>query len=80
MNEQQFKDWLRRVDLNGDGRISRDELKQTLHDLEINWATLKAWWAVLRNDLNRNHCIDGELEIKKLKKYAAKHWGIVVSA
>lgn len=80
MSEQQFTDWLKRVDRNGDGRISSDELKRALRTLGIHWATVRAWFAVFMNDLNHNHHIDGELEMKKLKEYAAKHWGIVVSA
>ncbi|KAG1365386.1 putative calmodulin-like [Cocos nucifera] len=67
-----LKDWLKHVNLNGDGRINRDDLKQALHVLGLNWATVRKWLAVSRND--------SELEIKKLQEYAAKHWGIIVRA
>ncbi|KAG1366618.1 EF-hand domain [Cocos nucifera] len=80
MTEQEFRNWLKKVDLNGDGRISSGELKQALHVLGISWPTARAWWAVRKNDVNHNHYIDGDLEMKKLTQYAAKHWGVVVRA
>ena len=78
MTEQQFRVWLQKVDVNGDGRISRQELQDALRVLGMNCTKWKAWRAKKNADLNHNNYIDGEPEIKKLIDYAAKRWGIVV--
>ena len=78
MSEQEFRAWLQKVDVNGDGRISRQELKDALRVIGMNCAWWKAWRAKKYADLNHNNYIDGEQEIKELIQHAAERWGIVV--
>ncbi|KAL0908665.1 hypothetical protein M5K25_023170 [Dendrobium thyrsiflorum] len=75
---QQFKDWLKSIDRDGDGKISRKELRDALRVLGMNCTRWKAWRALVHADLNHNKHIDGDDEVEELIKYARKRWGIVV--
>lgn len=79
MTEQQFRKWLKTVDVNGDRLISRRELRDALRALGLRCTCWKSWRAMVHADLNRNKHIDGELEIEELIEYAKKRWGILVS-
>ncbi|KAG0470024.1 hypothetical protein HPP92_016135 [Vanilla planifolia] len=79
LSEQQFKDWLKSIDINGDGLISQKELREALRALGQSFTHWKAWRAMRHADLNRNNFIDGDVEIKELMRYATK-WGIVAVA
>ncbi|KAL0908664.1 hypothetical protein M5K25_023169 [Dendrobium thyrsiflorum] len=74
-----FKDWLKSIDLNGDGLISRKELRDGLRALGLNSTQWKAWRALVHADLNHNKHVDGDEEFEELIKYARERWGIVVN-
>ncbi|PKA65632.1 Calcium-binding protein CML24 [Apostasia shenzhenica] len=77
--EQRFREWLIKiVDQNGDGRISRGELREALRALGRSSTWWKSWRAMKHADLNRNNFIDGDMEIEELMRYASK-WGIVIN-
>ncbi|KAL0908666.1 hypothetical protein M5K25_023170 [Dendrobium thyrsiflorum] len=77
-NEDQFKEWLKSIDQDGDGQISRKELRHALRALGLNCAWWKAWRALVHADLNHNKHIDGDHEVEELIKYAEKrNWGII---
>ncbi|KAH0451811.1 hypothetical protein IEQ34_019110 [Dendrobium chrysotoxum] len=79
LTEQEFKKWLKSIDLNNDGLISRKELRDGLRALGLNSIQWKAWRALVHADLNHNKHIDGDGEVEELIKYARKRWGIVVN-
>ncbi|KAI0494840.1 hypothetical protein KFK09_024985 [Dendrobium nobile] len=76
---EQFKAWLKSIDQNGDGKISRKELRHALRALGLKSPRWKAWRALVHADLNHNKHIDGDDEVEELIKYAVKrNWGIVI--
>jgi len=78
MTREEFKEWLKSIDSNGDGCISKDELRAELKRLGMSFTSWKAWRAMVHADLDRNNSIEGEQEIEELIKYAQNHWGITV--
>ncbi|KAI0494837.1 hypothetical protein KFK09_024982 [Dendrobium nobile] len=79
LTAQEFKEWLKSIDLNGDGLISRKELRDGLRALGMNSTPWKAWRALVHADLNHNKHIDGDKEVEELVNYARKRWGIIVN-
>ncbi|KAK8930965.1 hypothetical protein KSP39_PZI016719 [Platanthera zijinensis] len=76
MTPEKFREWIKSIDQNGDGRISWQELRDALRVLGMRCTRWKAWCALVHADLNHNNHIDGDLEVNELMKYAAKRWGI----
>ncbi|KAF8377533.1 hypothetical protein HHK36_030915 [Tetracentron sinense] len=72
MSVHEFKAWLNRFDTDKDGRISREELKQALHNLQVWFGWWKARQGIKEADANGNGRIDRE-EIDKLITYAQQH-------
>nr|DAD21576.1 TPA_asm: hypothetical protein HUJ06_023039 [Nelumbo nucifera] len=71
-NEADFMKWLKSVDTNNDGHISKEELQKVLKGQKFWFPGLRAGRALGRADLNHNGVIDIGLkdEVAKLKEYA----------
>ncbi|ONK67249.1 uncharacterized protein A4U43_C06F18180 [Asparagus officinalis] len=78
MTREEFKKWLESMDGDGDGQVSKSELRAALKGLGMHFTRWKTWRAMSRADLNHNKKVDSEQEIDELIKYAAIHWGILV--
>lgn len=60
------------MDANGDGIISKSELKATLKRAGALFTNWKANWAMASADVNDNGVIDGDMELKDVIEYAQK--------
>ena len=78
MSKEQFMEWLKTMDLDGDGKISKQELRAALRAQGQHFTTLKTWRAFSHADLNKNKYVDGDKEISALIAHANKHWGMKV--
>ncbi|CAL5085648.1 unnamed protein product [Urochloa decumbens] len=74
----EFKDWLKQFDADGDGRISRRELREAIRRRGAWFATVKAWRAVRRADRDRNGFVD-DAEMEGLVEFAEKELGFLIS-
>ncbi|KAK1256933.1 hypothetical protein QJS04_geneDACA017224 [Acorus gramineus] len=74
-----FKVLLKEVDVNGDGRINLRELRQALHRLNLPHPGWKAFLLMRQVDVNGNHLIDGNFEVKVLINLLREWYGIVIS-
>ncbi|EEF38761.1 conserved hypothetical protein [Ricinus communis] len=70
MSVNEFKAWLRQFDIDHDGRLSREDLKEALQSMSIWFAWWKSRQAMKEVDTDRNGLIDNPKEIEKLIKYA----------
>ncbi|KAJ0974963.1 hypothetical protein J5N97_016928 [Dioscorea zingiberensis] len=77
MTRQEFMQWLKNVDLNGDGLISKEELMNALKALGLSWTWWKARRALARADLDKNGYINGSKEEEALADFFTEQWGIV---
>ncbi|KAL5198143.1 hypothetical protein ABZP36_001655 [Zizania latifolia] len=74
---EDFKRWLMQFDTDGDGRISRRELRAAIRRRGAWFAGLRAWRAVQRADTNRNGFVDDD-EIENLIDVAEKDLGFKI--
>ncbi|OEL38832.1 hypothetical protein BAE44_0000148 [Dichanthelium oligosanthes] len=74
----EFKEWLKQFDADGDGRISRRELREAIRRRGARFASVKAWRAVRRADRDRNGFVD-ECEMESLVDFAEKELGFLIS-
>ncbi|KAJ1291909.1 hypothetical protein BS78_02G352300 [Paspalum vaginatum] len=73
----EFKGWLKQFDADGDGRISRRELREATRRRGAWFAGVKAWRAVRRADSDRNGFVD-ECEMENLVEFAEKELGFLI--
>ncbi|KAK9136011.1 hypothetical protein Syun_015341 [Stephania yunnanensis] len=78
MTVEEFKTWLNRFDMDMDGKISRDELKQALHSLNSWFGWWKARRVMKEADENGDGHIDNDKEVEKLIAYAERHLSIKI--
>ncbi|KAJ9166218.1 hypothetical protein P3X46_020999 [Hevea brasiliensis] len=79
MTKEEFKNWLKRFDVDKDGRISRVELVSAVRTFGGGWfGGVRAWWSVRCADSDGNGYIDDD-EIDHLVEFAQNHFGIRVS-
>ncbi|KAH7848262.1 hypothetical protein Vadar_000284 [Vaccinium darrowii] len=78
ITEVQLKGLLKRYDKNGDGRLSRAELREAFRGLGLNFSGWRAGQALRHSDRNGDGYISEE-EMKELIKYAASKWGFSVT-
>lgn len=76
MTLDEFKKWLKKFDINNDGRMSGAELREAIRSRGIGFRT---WWksisALHQTDKDRNGHID-DSEIENLVTFAQKVLGI----
>lgn len=77
MPENHLKGIFRAFDTDGDGKLSRKELKVGLKSLGLRFTSIRAWRAIRHVDANGDGLI-GEDELDELTIYASK-WGIIVT-
>nr|GLL48259.1 probable calcium-binding protein CML15 [Ipomoea trifida] len=76
--ETQIKDVLKRYDTNGDGRLSKQELKLAFRGMGVRLPSWRAGRALRRADANNDGYIT-EQEMHALVQYAnAKKWGFKI--
>ncbi|GJN11002.1 hypothetical protein PR202_ga29159 [Eleusine coracana subsp. coracana] len=76
---QEFKQWLKQFDADGDGRISRKELREAIRRRGARFAGLRARFAVRRADKNHNGAVD-EGEVEHLIELAERELGFMITA
>ncbi|PSS31418.1 Calcium-binding protein CML10 [Actinidia chinensis var. chinensis] len=76
LSEEQLKGLLKRYDTNGDGRLSRQELKAAFRSLGLRWSGWRAARAMRHADANGDGFISQE-EMDELVKYATR-WGFSI--
>ncbi|KAK6938704.1 EF-hand domain [Dillenia turbinata] len=76
--DDQLRELLKRYDANGDGRISKQELKRAFKDLGLWFSDWRAQRALHHADLDGDGFIsDDELNI--LVSYASGKWGFTIN-
>lgn len=74
LTEEQLEKILKRYDKNGDGKLSKQELKYAFKEMGLRFCGWKAGRAFHHADINGDGYINKE-EMSELVKYASK-WGI----
>nr|GMD84901.1 Calcium-binding protein CML10 [Ipomoea batatas]GMD91435.1 Calcium-binding protein CML10 [Ipomoea batatas]GMD93665.1 Calcium-binding protein CML10 [Ipomoea batatas]GME09289.1 Calcium-binding protein CML10 [Ipomoea batatas] len=78
LTEAQVKGLLQRFDRDGDGRISRTELRAAFKQMGFWFCNRKAGCAIRKVDDNGDGVISGD-ELNELVKYAHSRWGFTIS-
>ncbi|KAH7679567.1 EF-hand-containing protein [Dioscorea alata] len=82
MSKEEFKNWLKSLDRDGDGKLEIKDLRRATRDmLVLNFSFYKAWRAMQAADLNGDGYIhlDNDGEVQALMNYARNKWGIVIN-
>ena len=77
LTEDQLKGLLKRFDTNGDGKLSKKELKVAFRKLGLKHSGWRARCALKHADANGDGFISEE-EMNQLVKYASK-WGFTIN-
>ncbi|KAK2660341.1 hypothetical protein Ddye_006874 [Dipteronia dyeriana] len=75
MTINEFKRWLKKLDADKDGKISRKELAEAVHISRGWFAKLKANREIRKVDSNGNGYVD-ESEFENLVEFAEKHLSV----
>lgn len=78
MTVEEFKEWLRKFDTNGDGCISRDELSKAIESVGKWFSRWRSSQWIRKADVNRNGVIDDD-EIENLIVFAEKTLGMKIA-
>lgn len=76
---EEFKNWLMRFDADGDGRISKDELRKAIRSTGLRFSWWKSTRGLQHADSNDNGFIDDE-EIENLVSFAQRKLGLKIAA
>ena len=79
MTIDEFKQWLKRFDLNNDGLISKEDLREAVRFNGGWFSGRKSRLGIRSADKNGNGFIE-ESEINHLEEFAQKHLGVRVVA
>ncbi|XP_020702906.1 polcalcin Phl p 7-like [Dendrobium catenatum] len=79
MTVEEFKEWLMRFDSDGDGRISRHELRQAIRSIGGRFSWWKSKKGLRQADSNADGFID-DAEIDNLVSFAQKKLGLKIAA
>ncbi|XP_058075586.1 uncharacterized protein LOC131224015 [Magnolia sinica] len=77
---EEVKAWVKRIDTNNDGIISKQELAAAIRGLHLWFARWRARCAVKEADINRNGLIDTPDEFLELESFVKSHWGHLIGA
>ncbi|PIA46328.1 hypothetical protein AQUCO_01500091v1 [Aquilegia coerulea] len=77
MTIEEFKQWLKQFDYDGDGRISKEELREALRSVGGWFTTWKSGRGIKSADTNGNGYID-DTEINNLISFAEKRFGVKI--
>ncbi|PKU62138.1 polcalcin Phl p 7-like [Dendrobium catenatum] len=80
MTIEEFRQWIRRFDVNGDGRISRNELRHAIRSIGVRFSGWRSNRWIRQADANGDGFIDVEGEIDNLLDYAKSNLGINIVA
>ncbi|KAH7846378.1 hypothetical protein Vadar_013294 [Vaccinium darrowii] len=78
LSELQLKGILKTYDSDGDGKLSREELRSAFKSLGLHFSGWRARRAVGHADRNGDGVISEE-EMGELVKYAASKWGFTIA-
>ncbi|KAF9603878.1 hypothetical protein IFM89_038136 [Coptis chinensis] len=77
MTVEEFKQWLSQFDADGDGRISKTELREAIRSLGVWFSSWRARNGLLAADENHNGFVD-ENEMEHLVAFAQKKLGVKI--
>ncbi|XAR61879.1 hypothetical protein NMG60_11016422 [Bertholletia excelsa] len=77
ITNERLKQFIQQYDRNGDGKLSREELKQAFKSQGFYFCGRKAKKAIQHADHNHDNYISEE-ELNELLQYASLEWGFVV--
>ncbi|CAN4114516.1 unnamed protein product [Withania somnifera] len=76
ISDEQLKGIFKKYDKNGDGKISKQELKLAFKEMGLSFSRWRAGKAIRHADINEDGYINQE-EMSELVKYASR-WGIKI--
>lgn len=77
MTTEELKRWLKKFDVDKDGRISKKELREAVRATGGRFARFKSRLGVRSADANGNGFVD-EDELDNLVEFAQKHLGVKI--
>ncbi|KAK4254177.1 hypothetical protein QN277_009591 [Acacia crassicarpa] len=67
LNEKTVRELLKKADINGDGNLSKKELKKVFEEMGSNWPKHRTWLCMLNTDSDG----DGEISASEMNKLVA---------